>query len=100
MPHPSLASIVVRDTEHLRTLVKDHISVYGYRVDLNHLDVSGVTNMDHVFQNMVFQGDISKWDVSNVTSFDMTFCGSSFNQNISEWNTSKAVTMQGLIQPP
>ena len=88
MPHLAFSPIKVVDLEHLKLLVREHIDVHGYRVSLAHLDVSDVTSMENVFQNLTFQGDISNWDVSKVESFDMMFYGSTFKQDISKWNTS------------
>lgn len=57
----------------------------------NNWDVSGVTNMRHLFNNAgCFDQDISKWDVSKVTDMGWIFNGASdFNQDISVWDVSK-----------
>ena len=54
----------------IRSVVKDEIKRLGENADLNHIDVSEVTNMSYLFLNSHFNGDIEAWEVSNVT--DMT----------------------------
>jgi hypothetical protein len=58
-------SIIATD-ETIRNLVLSEISKLGVNADLNHIDVSNVTDMSFVFSYSDFDGDISKWDVSNV----------------------------------
>jgi hypothetical protein len=64
----------------IRQIVEEQISLLGSRADLNHLDVSKVTNMNSLFNSANFDGDISKWDTSNVTDmFDMFCNATNFN---------------------
>ena len=49
--------IVAKNKEHLKELIKSHIENYGETCDLNHIDVSEVTNMNYVFAYSRFNGD-------------------------------------------
>lgn len=50
--------ILVRDRKNLKGLINKS----PLESDLNHLDVSRVTNMKDMFSNSQFSGDISKWN--------------------------------------
>lgn len=78
----------------LKDAIRKCMETYGDNCDLNHLDVSGVTDFRSVFQNLPFNGDISRWDVSNATSLMRMFEGSAFDGDISQWNVSKVENMQ------
>ena len=69
-------------------LNKDH-----YKINLNDIDVSEITNMAGLFMNSNFDGDISEWDVSNVEDMSVMFNFSKFNGDISNWNVSKVKFM-------
>ena len=60
-------SLLVNVRNELIGLIEQHIRSEGPHCDLNHLDVSEVSDMSYVFEHSSFQGDISRWDVSNVT---------------------------------
>lgn len=81
-------SIVATSPEHLRALVIEAIAEHGPACDLNHLDVSGLTNMAGIFQDLPFNGDISGWDTGRVENMACLFQDSAFAGDISQWNTS------------
>ena len=58
-------------------------------------DVSQVTNMDKLFEDVNdFNEDIAWWNVGQVTTMDRMFHGaSSFNQPLNEWNVGQVTTM-------
>ncbi|GFR80595.1 gliding-associated ABC transporter substrate-binding protein GldG [Elysia marginata] len=106
-----LYHIKVND-ETIREVVYKEVKRLGLEADLYHIDVSGVTNMSHMFAMLTdkalrimekkekkhnylaqFNGDLSAWDVSNVTNMMAMFSRSHFNGNISKWNVSKVTYM-------
>ena len=105
--NPKLNMIKATD-ETIHQIVKDELDRLGHDADLNHIDVSKVTNMYSLF-NCVYNPyisnrlgpdyvdlnpNISMWDVSNVTNMDsmFKFC-SKFNCDISKWDVSNVKTM-------
>ncbi|MBC6400341.1 MAG: BspA family leucine-rich repeat surface protein, partial [Ekhidna sp.] len=60
-------------------------------------DLSGVTNMERMFQQADFNGDLSKWDVSSVTSMERLFFDSNFNGDIGDWDVRNVTTMRSLF---
>ena len=66
--------IEISDKNHLQEIIHELMDTYGPNVNLNHLDVSNVTNMSRLFTStQEFNGDISRWNVSNVTNMEGMF---------------------------
>ena len=86
--------IIVATDETIGQIVGDEIDRLGKDADLNHINVSQVTNMNSLFYDTGFEGDISKWNVSNVEDMNDMFRGcSNFNCDLSKWDVSKVTDM-------
>ena len=96
-------SVRIRPTAkaELKDLIKLELVCQGPDADLNHIDVSQITDMSWLF-NELNPGNIKidKWDVSNVTnmSWMFSFC-KKFNADLSKWGTrvSNVTTMQSMF---
>ena len=51
--------MIVATNDTIKKIVKDEIERLGYNADLNHIDVSQVTDMSRLFNLGDFNGDIS-----------------------------------------
>jgi surface protein len=86
-------TIIAKDREDLLNIVIKEIETHGNKCNLNHIDVSHVTDMSSLFDDMDFNGDVSQWDVSNVVNMDNIFSDSPFNSDVSSWDVSNVKTM-------
>ena len=90
--------IIVATDKSIKEIVNSEIERLGNNADLNHIDVSQVTDMRRLFEDSEFNGDISKWDVSNVRYMDNMFSGSSFRGDISKWDVSNCRSMCHMFE--
>ena len=90
--------IVVKNKIERRRIINQRIEEQGPNCDLNDIDVSGITNMSHLFYRSKFNGNISKWDVSKVEDMSYMFYHSIFNDDISQWDVSNVVEMRGMFK--
>ncbi len=74
-------------------------SAIKFNSDINHWDVSQVTNMTYMFFGAInFISDISSWNTSNVTNMALTFyIATNFNSDLSNWNTSNVKDMNNMF---
>jgi len=85
--------------KNIKSIIKSHINEYGSSVNLNHLDVSNVTDMNGLFASCTkFNGDISKWDVSRVTNMRDMFAYSKFNDDIISWNVNDDIEIDYMFK--
>ncbi|WGK68219.1 BspA family leucine-rich repeat surface protein [Candidatus Haliotispira prima] len=78
--------------------LKALIAELGNDADLNHIDVSKVTDMSRLFADSDFNRDISGWDVSGVTDMSEMFSGAFiFNQPIEDWDVSNVTDMSRMF---
>ncbi|GFS26140.1 surface protein [Elysia marginata] len=84
--------------ETIKEIVRSEIKRLGNGADLNHIDVSCVTNMKNLFRSSKFDGDVSKWDVSNVTDMAEMFSMTPFNGDVSKWDVSSVHNMSLMFE--
>lgn len=83
-----MKTTIVATDDTIHDVVPSEIRVLGPRADLNHVDVSKVTDMAAMFEYSDFGGDVSNWTVSRVTDMSHMFSNCRFNGDISQLETS------------
>lgn len=89
--------IILANDKNIHSLVKSEITKLGIYANLNHIDVSQITDMTELFFCYQFNGDISKWDIRNVKHSDYMFRGSKFNGDISNWKFDNLVSANEMF---
>ncbi len=92
---------VYANNTNLYAIVMDEMKKHGTGCSLNHIDVSDVTSMNHLFYRRRFDGkcpDISEWNTCNVKHMDMMFSHSDFNGDILCWDTKNLETMSNMFE--
>ena len=94
--------------ETIHQIVKDELGRLGNDADLNHIDVSEVTNMKGLFRCDDYgelwpnvrnlNPDISRWNVRKVETMKFMFAfNENFNKDISGWDVSNVKDMDHMF---
>ena len=93
-----------KTAEELINIIKDEIKKKGWNCNLNHIDVSKITDMSSLFSSDYyghglnrFNGDISKWDVSSVKDMRRMFMHSKFKSDLSKWEINKNCDCRNIL---
>jgi surface protein len=97
-----------KNKEDLRNALIVKQSEVGWTGDYNDIDTSALTDLSHLFENLVteegesfednFNGNVSKWDVANVTDMSYMFANMEvFDCDLSGWNVSNVENMEGMF---
>ena len=79
-------------------VIRSEIIRLGKDADLNHMDVSEITNMFNLFFSTSFCGDVSLWDVGNVSVMEGMFAYTDFSGDISLWDTKNLKNASSMFR--
>lgn len=93
---------IIKSRDELRERILEEIKKQGEaHIDLNHLDVSHVTDMFGIFEgcSSIVSLDITSWDVSNVVNMSGMFlgCESLTSLDLSSWNTARVENTDAMF---
>ncbi len=107
---PISSPIIKASDSDIMKIVDKEIKRLGKEADLNHIDVSRVTDMSFLFSSRMLERmyahinytdinpNISEWNVSNVKRMSCMFSGcEKFNCDISKWDVSNVDNMYGMF---
>src|SRR5574344_2700495 len=97
MKQPKDLPVIKCYDDNIADIIQEEIGKYGNKCSLNHLDVSDVTDMTHLFYFLNFNGDISEWDMRKVKYTTNMFYHSKFNGNISKWYFKHVINSWGMF---
>ena len=86
--------------QELLSLIDEELEKQGPDADLNHIDTSGIDDMQYLFHNTKIRNiKIDKWDVSNVIYMSAMFTGcTEFNCDLSNWDVSKVKSHEDMFK--
>ena len=90
--------IIAKDSKALRRLVLEAISKYGPSVDLNPINVVGVSDFTGLFKDTGFCGNVSKWNMKWAKYTNDMFAGTPFNGDVSMWNFKNLQEARGMFE--
>ena len=102
-------NIIKAHDDDIKRIIKQEIERLGPEANLNHIDVSEVTNMSELFMCLnsgyplyryryKLSPDISEWDVSNVKTMTNMFRDCiAFDSYIGDWDVSNVTSMWNMF---
>jgi hypothetical protein len=110
--HKNGQNIIEANDEYILSIIKSEIKRLGYAANLNHIDVSGVTQMSKLFASKeykarrdaddFFTGDMSQWSAINSSSkstISQWTKANNLNLNkSSNWNVGHIESMDGIFK--
>lgn len=99
VPEPTYQRPTSRDE--LKDLIRQELENQGPDADLNHIDVSDITDMSWLFCCFdVRDIKIDSWNVSNVRTMESMFngCGRFTGAGLDNWNTENVVIKANMFR--